>query len=223
MVPRLDARPTPGCGGATGTRRPRSPTPSWSPRTGAAAGSTPSTSCSTPASSTTTATGTSPSTTPRRRPTTSCIRLTRPQRRARGGDAPRPARRCGSATRGRGGLDDREPADHGGEDGAARRPSTRPRADGAARRRRRRDPLVCDNETNAARLWGVAGATPYPKDGIGDHVVHGAATVNPDGSRHQGARCGTCSTSPAGGDAPRSVCGSRPDGDDARATALRRA
>ena len=22
--------------------------------------------------------------------------------------------------------------------------------------------------------------TPYPKDGIGDHVIHGAATVNPD-------------------------------------------
>jgi hypothetical protein len=39
--------------------------------------------------------------------------------------------------------------------------------------------LFCENETNAPRLFGVDAATPYPKDGIGDHVVHGAATVNP--------------------------------------------
>jgi hypothetical protein len=41
-------------------------------------------------------------------------------------------------------------------------------------------PLFCDNETNAGRLWGVAGRSPYPKDGINDHVVSGAATVNPE-------------------------------------------
>ena len=41
------------------------------------------------------------------------------------------------------------------------------------------DPLFCENETNFGRLYGVASATPYPKDGIADHVVHGAATVNP--------------------------------------------
>jgi hypothetical protein len=40
------------------------------------------------------------------------------------------------------------------------------------------DLLFCDNEPNAERLWGATGV-PYPKDGIGDHVVHGAATVNP--------------------------------------------
>jgi hypothetical protein len=40
-------------------------------------------------------------------------------------------------------------------------------------------PLFCDNETNTQRLWGVDGSAPYPKDGINDHVVHGAATVNP--------------------------------------------
>jgi hypothetical protein len=40
--------------------------------------------------------------------------------------------------------------------------------------------LFCDNESNTARLSGVQGAH-YPKDGIGDHVVHGADTVNPDG------------------------------------------
>ncbi len=41
------------------------------------------------------------------------------------------------------------------------------------------EPLFCENESNAARLWGLAGRA-YPKDGIGDHVVHGAATVNPE-------------------------------------------
>jgi hypothetical protein len=41
--------------------------------------------------------------------------------------------------------------------------------------------LCCDNETNAVRLFGVPGRSAYPKDGINDHVVHGAATVNPDG------------------------------------------
>ena len=40
------------------------------------------------------------------------------------------------------------------------------------------DALFCENESNAALLWGSAGS-PFPKDGIGDHVVHGAATVNP--------------------------------------------
>jgi hypothetical protein len=41
-------------------------------------------------------------------------------------------------------------------------------------------PLFCENETNAQRLWGQP--LPhglYPKDGINDHVVLGAATVNP--------------------------------------------
>jgi hypothetical protein len=41
--------------------------------------------------------------------------------------------------------------------------------------------LFCDNETNAARVWGAATATQFPKDGIGDHLLSGAATVNPDG------------------------------------------
>jgi Glycosyl hydrolase family 63 C-terminal domain len=39
--------------------------------------------------------------------------------------------------------------------------------------------LFCDNEPNARRLWGVDGAA-FPKDGIGDHIVHGAPTVNPE-------------------------------------------
>jgi hypothetical protein len=39
--------------------------------------------------------------------------------------------------------------------------------------------LFCENETNVARLYGAPAVTAYPKDGINDHVVAGAATVNP--------------------------------------------
>jgi hypothetical protein len=38
--------------------------------------------------------------------------------------------------------------------------------------------LFCENETNAARLWRSNGGS-FPKDGIGDHIVTGSATVNP--------------------------------------------
>ena len=41
--------------------------------------------------------------------------------------------------------------------------------------------LFCENETNAPRIFGTDPGTPYPKDGINDHVVSGAATVNPEG------------------------------------------
>jgi hypothetical protein len=41
--------------------------------------------------------------------------------------------------------------------------------------------LFCENETNARLLYGgTAEQTPYPKDGINDHVIHGAPTVNPE-------------------------------------------
>jgi Glycosyl hydrolase family 63 C-terminal domain len=39
--------------------------------------------------------------------------------------------------------------------------------------------LFCDNETNAARIFGTDESPPYPKDGINDHVIAGAPTVNP--------------------------------------------
>ncbi|HVN50560.1 MAG TPA: hypothetical protein VMT43_03960, partial [Acidimicrobiales bacterium] len=48
--------------------------------------------------------------------------------------------------------------------------------------------LTCENETNVGRLYGedAAARSPltcaYPKDGIGDHVISGAATVDPDGT-----------------------------------------
>ena len=38
--------------------------------------------------------------------------------------------------------------------------------------------LFCNNETNNARLHNWQNSTPYCKDGINDHVVHGADTVN---------------------------------------------
>jgi hypothetical protein len=47
--------------------------------------------------------------------------------------------------------------------------------------------LMCDNETNAQRLWGQPGTTLYPKDGINDHVLFGAPTVNPAGVGTKGA------------------------------------
>ena len=41
--------------------------------------------------------------------------------------------------------------------------------------------LFCENETNGQRLFGCGAArTPYPKDGIDDHVLQGAATINPE-------------------------------------------
>ncbi|MFP5326483.1 MAG: hypothetical protein ACLGHT_03255 [Acidimicrobiia bacterium] len=42
--------------------------------------------------------------------------------------------------------------------------------------------LFCDNESNLPKLWGAPGTTAFPKDGINDHVVDGAATVNPAGT-----------------------------------------
>jgi len=39
--------------------------------------------------------------------------------------------------------------------------------------------LFCENETNVTRLYGSAPVTPYAKDGINDHVIFGADTVNP--------------------------------------------
>ena len=40
--------------------------------------------------------------------------------------------------------------------------------------------LFCDNETNTPACSGRQRSPPIPKDGINDHVVSGAATVNPE-------------------------------------------
>jgi len=39
--------------------------------------------------------------------------------------------------------------------------------------------LFAENETNTVRLWGAEHGPSYPKDGINDHVISGANTVNP--------------------------------------------
>ena len=39
--------------------------------------------------------------------------------------------------------------------------------------------LFVENETNTERLWPGNGGPAYPKDGINDHVIQGADTVNP--------------------------------------------
>jgi len=42
--------------------------------------------------------------------------------------------------------------------------------------------LVCDNESNTAALWASPDSPPFPKDGIGSHVIAGTPTVNPAGT-----------------------------------------
>ena len=60
-------------------------------------------------------------------------------------------------------------------------------ADRRGRPRRRRARSCCSARTRPT--WpGCTAPTrsrPYPKDGINDHVIHGAATVNPERRRHQ--------------------------------------
>ena len=83
--------------------------------------------------------------------------------------------------------------------------------------------LFCENETNEPRVYRAPATTPYPKDGINDHVVGGAPTVNPEGNGtkaaawyrltvpangsaelrlrlHKTAKPGATSRKPAGGD-----------------------
>ena len=147
---------------------------------------TPSSSCSTPASSTTTATGRSTSPTPRpRRPrcwSGSTVENHGPDeatldvlptlwfrntwRSSGDDDAPgrassATARRSSSTDHALGGL----PA--GGRAGP--------------RRRAPRGALLRERDEHARGSSAPTPITPYPKDGINDHVVAGAATVNPDG------------------------------------------
>ena len=181
--------------------------------TTAVASRIPSSSCSTPARSTTTATGrsTSPTRRPRRRRSSpaSWSRTTRPRRRRW-----RCCRRSGSATRGRGARMRRARASQA--DGSALavadhalagyRLEAAPGPDGALP-----EALFCENESNAPRVFGSAATTPYPKDGINDHVVSGAATVNPDGFGTKAAFRYRL-TVPAGGTAELRLRLHRPDG-----------
>jgi hypothetical protein len=49
------------------------------------------------------------------------------------------------------------------------------------------EPLLCDNESNAERLWDLKSRSPYPKDGINDYIVDGKPTVNPERVGTKGA------------------------------------
>jgi hypothetical protein len=80
-----------------------------------------------------------------------------------------------------------------------------PTADGG-----RPQALFCDNETNNPRLFGATAITDYPKDGINDHVITGANTVNPD--EHGTKACWWYKiTVPAGGTAEVRLRLHRPD------------
>src|SRR4051794_23125766 len=58
--------------------------------------------------------------------------------------------------------------------------------------------LFCENETNAPRVFGSPATTAWPKDGINDHVISGAATVNPDGTGTKAAAWYRLTVAPGG-------------------------
>ncbi|HLI57177.1 MAG TPA: glucosidase [Actinomycetota bacterium] len=77
----------------------------------------------------------------------------------------------------------------------------------------------CDNETNRVRVWGAAepASSPFPKDGIHDHIVHGTPTVNPAGTGTKAALWYRRTVAPGSGTevrlrlAPRNDAGDLPD------------
>jgi Glycosyl hydrolase family 63 C-terminal domain len=75
----------------------------------------------------------------------------------------------------------------------------------------RPEAVFCENETNTVRLFGSEAITPYPKDGINDRVVSGAATVNPE-QRGTKAAWWYRLTVPRGGTAQVRLRLRRPDG-----------
>ena len=72
--------------------------------------------------------------------------------------------------------------------------------------------LFCENDTNLPRVFGAPPSTLYPKDGINDHVVSGADTVNPGGFGTKAALRYRV-TVPAGGTAELRLRLHRPEGD----------
>ena len=103
--------------------------------------------------------------------------------------------RSGSATRGRGRRTSAPPR-RAGSTATTRTVLVAAPVLGAvapARRRARRPPVLRQRD-QCARLSGSRAPTPYPKDGINDHVVSGVeGTVNPDGrgdkARTPGSSC----------------------------------
>ena len=58
--------------------------------------------------------------------------------------------------------------------------------------------LFCENETNVPRISGGPATTPWPKDGINDHVLTGAPTVNPAAIGTKAAAWYTATVAPGG-------------------------
>ena len=169
----------------------RSPTRTCGRRTAGGASSTRSTSCWTPGSSTTTGTGSPRSTTPRptRTDLLMAVSVTNagPGRRhpARAADRVVPQHLVLGHRRGQAGDGGhrrrRGPAcEHpflGDLELLARQRAGRHRADAAVLRERDQRRPGCTAPSRRP---------PYPKDGINDHVIHGAATVNPE---RRGTKC----------------------------------
>jgi hypothetical protein len=64
--------------------------------------------------------------------------------------------------------------------------------------------LFTENETNNERIFGSPNATPYVKDGIDRHVVHGeAGAVNPDGTGTKAAAHYVLTVAPGGSETVR--------------------
>ncbi len=81
--------------------------------------------------------------------------------------------------------------------------------------------MFCENETNVARVFGAEPTTRFPKDGIADHVLHGADTVNPDGEGTKAA-AHVRLVVPAGGQAAMLVRLTREGPDETRGAVGRR-
>ena len=210
MVPRLDAHALVDDAGATTTRSGRSPTTTLVRQNGRAAGRAGVRARRHREPSTTTATGASPSTTPRPpRPTCACGSPSRtagpdPATPARAADAlvPQhlgvgPARRRRRAARSSATATAPCVAEHRPRSAAWPSPATARRHAAALRQR----------DQHASGCGASPGRSPYPKDGINDHVVHGARHGQPGARRHQGVRSATTSPCRRAGAAPS--CGLR--------------
>jgi hypothetical protein len=73
--------------------------------------------------------------------------------------------------------------------------------------------LFCDNDTNDAKLWGSEVSPSYPKDGIADHVLTGATTVNPDRTGTKASVRHHLTVEPGGSREVRLRWSRRPDAD----------
>ncbi len=134
-----------------------------------------------------------------RRRTTCCLRVTRPQRRARRRRRCTSCRRCGSATRWSWGAARDAPVARARTATRSWPTRRRPAADDAVRATAQPEPLVCDNETNAQRLWGAAPARRTPRTASTTTSCR-RADGQPGAARGPRRRSGTGCAVGAGGD-----------------------